>query len=497
MCIFGSRKFKEKGCLGAGARKQCDLRSISGVYRMKWGNFCWVVVVCGVLSVCFGEFQVNTYRSEDQKDAGIAMDGAGNFVVVWGSYRQDSSSGGIYGQRFSTAGDKTGEEFQVNTTTEGNQKTPAVAMNDGGDFVVVWQGPGVSEEDIFAQLFSAAGEPLGQELCVSGFTESRQLCPSVAMSDDGRFVVVWESERLGAKPYAKVIAARMYDSSGAAAGAEFVVSLLVDGRYPDVTCDGTGNFIVVWMQERSSNKILARIYNSNGSARTDPFEVSTEAFASVTRPSVAADMSGHFVVAWDASSESAATDDIYARCYKFDGSAKTEPFVVNTTSDGAQQYPTVAMNNRREFLIVWNSEIAADPDDRDIFAQRFDSLGAALGGEFRVNTYLTGDQRYAAGRLREDGGFAVVWQSFEQDGSLYGIFGDVWPKDACGDFTHDGSVNFRDYSVFAAEWGENGDSLQADLVDDDLVNGRDLAVFCSRWLGPAGECGDAAAGGAR
>ncbi len=456
---------------------------------MKRGILRYLIGLSVLTSVCFGEFQVNSYISEDQKDADIAMDGAGGFVVVWGSYRQDRSSGGIYGRRFGAAGNGIGEEFPINVITAGNQKAPAVAMNDAGDFVVVWHGPGVSDEDIFARRFNAEAGPLGDELHVSGFTDSRQLHPSVAISRAGAFVVVWESERLGAEPYAKVIAAQRYDASGEAAGEEFVVSLILDGRYPDVASDGAGNFIVVWMQQRSSNKIMGRIYNAEGTAGTDPFEVSNRSFSSVTRPSVAADISGHFVVAWDASPKSAAMDDIYARCYKFDGTAKTEPFIVNTTADGAQQHPQVAMNDRRQFLVVWNSEIDPEQNDRDIFGQRFDSLGNAVGQEFRANTYLPGDQRYAAADLREDAGFVVVWQSYERDGSLYGIFADVWPKSKCADLTGDGFVDFRDYSLLAAQWAKTGDSLPIDLVDDNKVDALDLKVFCSQWLGPPDDCG--------
>ena len=47
-----------------------------------------------------GEFQVNTYTTSSQSGPSVAMDGAGNFVVVWQSSGQDGSSGGVFGQRF-------------------------------------------------------------------------------------------------------------------------------------------------------------------------------------------------------------------------------------------------------------------------------------------------------------------------------------------------------------------------------------------------------------
>ena len=119
-----------------------------------------------------GEFQVNTHTSNDQRNAAVAMDVAGNFVVVWSSYSQDGSSNGIFGRRFDPNCNPIVEEFQINAITSGNQTEPSVAMNDDGDFVVVWQGPGLTEgdeEDIFAQRFdNSAGEIGGQVTLAMG-----------------------------------------------------------------------------------------------------------------------------------------------------------------------------------------------------------------------------------------------------------------------------------------------------------------------------------------
>ena len=83
------------------------------------------------------EFQVNTHTVWDQKDAAIAMDSFGNFVVVWSSYRQDGNSNGIFGQRFDPNCNPIGSEFQIKTTY-GNQTASSVAMNAVGNFVVAW-----------------------------------------------------------------------------------------------------------------------------------------------------------------------------------------------------------------------------------------------------------------------------------------------------------------------------------------------------------------------
>jgi hypothetical protein len=48
--------------------------------------------------------------------------------------------------------------------------------------------------------------------------------------------------------------------------------------------------------------------------------------------------------------------------------------------------------------------------------------GEPLGPEFRVNTYKNA-QRFPAVASDSSGNFVVLWQSYGQDGSGYGVFG--------------------------------------------------------------------------
>jgi hypothetical protein len=374
-------------------------------------------------SACFAEFQVNTRTSNNQANPAIAMDVDGNFVIIWSSYNQDGNSNGIFGQRFDPNCSPVGDEFQINTTISGNQTESSVAMNAAGDFIVAWQGPGIDEEDIFIQRFDPNGQPLGDELLVNSFTQGKQRYPTVAMNTDGAFVVVWESENLDTET--TVVSCQLFDVNGLAVGEEFDVNAPADCRYPDVAMDPNGNFTIVWMQDNSSNSIIGRLYDANGTAKTEPFEVSTINFSSLTRPAIAMDANGYFVVTWDGDPDRASLDDIHARLFDPNGTPLGDQFIVNTTTAETQQYPQVAMSNLGEFVIVWESEIESSTVERDIFGQRFDSLGQPVGDEFLINTYVEGDQRYPDIALGENGVFVTVWQSDEQDGSGYGIFGEM------------------------------------------------------------------------
>jgi len=432
-----------------------------------------------VVAVVQADFQINMHTTYDQGSAGIAADRQGGFIVVWDSYRQDGDSGGVFARRFLADAVPAADEFQVNSTATGNQKEPSIAMDPTGRFVVAWQGPGPDEEDIFARLFDPNCQPLEAEFQVNEHIEGEQVVPSVAMSPDGAFVVVWESR---APQGRRSICTRLYDSSDTPIGGQFAVDDgQFDCRYPDVAVDDSGNFAVVWMQDRSTNAIFARLYDAAGMARTDPFQVNTADFRSVTRPAVATDPNGSFVVAWDGHPDLAGLDDIHARLFGPDGTALGDQFMVNTATAGSQDYPQVAVNEKGQFVVVWQGE--SEPGgETDIFGRRYSSVGEPIGGEFRINTYTADDQRYPDVAIRQDGTFLAIWESYGQDGSRYGVFGENRPQVATADLNRDGFVDFLDFCLLAAQWRQTGASLSADVMYDGIVDEHDFAALCRDWL---------------
>ncbi len=76
-----------------------------------------------------------------------------------------------------------------------------------------------------------------------------------------------------------------------------------------------------------------------------------------------------------------------------------------------------------DFVIVWASE-GQDPNDSSwgIYGQRFNSMGAKVGGEFRVNTNTANDQVSPAVAMDSQGDFIVVWAT---QGQSYSYFNTV------------------------------------------------------------------------
>jgi hypothetical protein len=383
-----------------------------------------VVWACALPAALAAEVQVNVRTSGSQANAAVAGSPDSGSVVVWSSYYTTAGrSNDILARRLDPAGSLAGDEFIVNVTREGNQTEPAAAMDSRGAFAVAWQGPGLDAEDIFLQWFDPNGRPAGDEMLINIDTPGRQLYPSVALSDSGTLAVAWESREIVEDVNVIFVRAQFFHSNAAAVGDEILInSGSYDSRYPDVAVSGAGGLVVAWLEEQSTNRIMARRFDPNGTPVAEPFEVSTANIASLTRPAVAADALGGFVIAWDGDPNRAGDDDIHARLYDPNGTPAGEPFIVNTDLAGAQQWPRVAMNDAGEFVVVWE-QTAADPNESpDIFARQYDSAGQPMGEPFQVNTYTPGKQQRPDIVLAGDGSFIAAWESNDQDGSGYGIF---------------------------------------------------------------------------
>jgi hypothetical protein len=81
-------------------------------------------------------------------------------------------------------------------------------------------------------------------------------------------------------------------------------------------------------------------------------------------------------------------------------------------------------------VIVWDSVQDSAGNDLDVCGQRYDANGNSQGGEFRVNTTLADKQKNPAIASVTNGGFVVVWESNNQDGDSYGIFGQQYDSNA-------------------------------------------------------------------
>ena len=95
---------------------------------------------------------------------------------------------------------------------------------------------------------------------------------------------------------------------------------------------------------------------------------------------------------------------------------------VNTETANSQSRPSVAGLNDGGFVVTWRA-FGQDGSGYGVYGQRYDAFGVVDGGEFLINTTTDNYQSYPSVTELNGGGFVVTWQSGEQDGSGYGIYG--------------------------------------------------------------------------
>ncbi len=98
-----------------------------------------------------------------------------------------------------------------------------------------------------------------------------------------------------------------------------------------------------------------------------------------------------------------------------------DEFQVNTYVNDYQWFADVETFTDGSFIITWCSWVE-DGHDGGIYMQKFDGSGEKSGDEIRVNRTTDYYQWLPKIRKFTDAGFAIVWSSWQQDGSREGVY---------------------------------------------------------------------------
>ncbi len=211
---------------------------------------------------------------------------------------------------------------------------------------------------------------------------SSMLCyHDVAVAGDGSLVATWVFSKEGVttdyssvnhfeNPYPFPVYARRFAADGeplsevieVTADAPETLTRNVNAR---VASDAAGNFVVCWAKysgnDEASQYVYARLFNADGTARSDAFQVSG-ARSHHEEPAVAMNAGGSFVVAWRGDE----TDDqerqdrpVLARRFSGEGTAlDSTPTQVNSTGGNIETWsaPSLDINDKGQFAIGWSDQ---------------------------------------------------------------------------------------------------------------------------------------------
>ncbi|MEO0379350.1 MAG: hypothetical protein AAF252_03720, partial [Pseudomonadota bacterium] len=338
-------------------------------------------------------------------------------------------------------------EQLVNSFVVGTQNEPRVETLSDGTYVVVWTSNGQdgSLQGVFAQRYSAQGERIGSQTQVNTTAVEIQQDPSIAATDDGGFVVVWESRNQDAPgSFDFGVYGQRFAADGSKAGAEFQVNATNTSFTqfdPEVTNVPGGGFAVAFtddLGDGNSDGIRVRFYDAAGVPAGNDVQVNTETASNQGLPSIAAIepsgaagglAAGGVIVVWSSPTSGTAGDGssngVFGQLLGTDGTPIGGEFLINTTTTNSQSDPAVAGLQGGRFVVVWEDNNGTDGSGVGVFGQVYDGDGTAVGGEFQVNVEFSSSQFDPEITATTDGGFVVTWTSNTSgtagDGSSSGI----------------------------------------------------------------------------
>jgi hypothetical protein len=306
-----------------------------------------------------------------------------------------------------------------------NQWSPHAALGSTGAIVVAWMdgrngGAGFTDYDTYIMTLR---DPLGL-----GSTVNRRLnddgpgsiqgTPHIASSPSGTFFCAWEDGRAGNRD----IYGAALDSLGVAIGPNLRINDDIgasDQTAPRIAPVGLTGYVVAWTDGRvSQGEVFASYRNASGGPLGGNLKISVDPIFAGSyqgEPSVAVDGSGRTLVVWldgrEGGSVFGATFDVYAQWLDAGGAPIGGNFKINDTT-GAQQCasPVVVADPTLGFVVAWIDSRSAPTDLSDVYAQRFDAAGAAIGPNVRVNDDPLGRQQRAVRGTAGPGTAVLIWE---------------------------------------------------------------------------------------
>lgn len=385
----------------------------------------------------------------------VAMGPSGDFVVV----SRTGPGFGVIARRHDALGKPQGTEFVV--ATDGQVLQRGIAANGTAGFVVVWEGDVAGRRTVLARRLDPQGAPVGPLLVPPSGAGAMDSQPTVAGDPNGGFVVAWtNAPTLGP---AKALYARRYDASGTPVGAEFQVSGGTETKVtPSVAMANDGTFVVAWgnYHYATPSRVMARRFDAAGAPSTPEIAVNpSNTYFHSGASTVTSDAAGNFLVVWG-------PNRLVSRKYRADGTPVTGEVDLDAwPAEGGVHAASDAAGNT---LVTWIDSRGSL--GRDILGRRVHPSGAP-GPAFRVSShdrfYSVGGEL----GMNADGRAIVVWYSssdFNRPGEPMGRrYGPIGPIGLDVDFAPGTTANGNrvlepgEVAIVAPRWRIVGTSAQA------------------------------------
>ena len=395
----------------------------------------------------------------------------GGFVATW------FDDAGVHSQIFNDDGRPVGSEVFVSAGSE-----PDVAALPDGGYIVTWTMetayPAVF--DVYAQAYDASGSAVGSQIHVNTTTNGFQETPVIAVLADGGFVIAWDNRDSGDSTFDNV-RAQVFDSSGLPVGGEIIVpdSKPGDTTSATITALAGGGFVVGWFDPsaevvdefgNTSPGSRGQIFDSSGHKIGLPFSLNTFVDGYQQEPTLAALPTGGFVAAYADNGTNSLQQDtghrgIWIQIFDANGNKVGEEIHASSLGPFGQDMPAIEIVPGTGFIVTWRDGNSTDENSAGhLRAQMFDFDGNRVGEEFAVNPHLDSGQLSPDVIVLDNGELVFGW-SGDNDFSIRTLF-PITHGTAGGD-TMDGGPH-RDFLM-----GHEGADTINGMGEDDGLSGGD------------------------
>ncbi len=346
--------------------------------------------------------------------------------TIFGQWGADNLNGGA-GDDYIEGGD--GNDIIAgdagNDILYGDQGNDIITGGDGNDYAVGGDGndiinggngsdyiEGGAGDDI---LYGGITLVAGVEQRVNTTTASSQQDSTITSLENGGYVISWTSD--GQDGSGLGIYAQVYDKNGNKIGSEQRINTTTAGdQYtPSIASLKSGGFIVTWQTPDANDwGIFGQRYDANGAKTGGEFLVNTSTNSAQRYPSVTGMENGGFAVSW--MSAHSGSSAIYSQVFDSNGNKSGSELKVNTSSSLLLHLPSITSLANGNYVVSWHKSQLASGYKliSQVHAQVFSQDGTKIGSELMISN----DGSASSTTSLENGGFVVTWNSGGQD--IYG-----------------------------------------------------------------------------
>ena len=361
-----------------------------------------------------GPEEVQPSFNRNWPDAAVDPQGRSIFVWVESINLQD-----IYMRRFDVSGNALEDPIAVNTLVLDDQYNPRLAVSNDGSFLVIWESDepdpdadGAGRIWIRGQAYDANAQPNGGERLISAISTGAvtQRYADVAALTGGGYVVVWNQESAIAPDTGRNIQARLVSADGAPNGDAFLANSSIGNSefYNAVTELDDGGFFAVW---RRGSDLWGRQFSSTGVPADDDFKIDTFSPGSIVDPDVVRGADGRVLVVWEDGEESGDGNEIRGRMYSPTLNPLGDDFRINVLTESSQTEVRAGSYGKYGFLVAWQSPVSAgDDSDMSIEGRMVTGANTFGGPQFTINKFTPSAQT-SPGVGGMGDAVAVAWSS--------------------------------------------------------------------------------------